>query len=63
MNNSLISLDQLAQFKRDLTTFAEEFPAEACVLANRGKKIMEEVEESTKSKCVDYWTKNKELPF
>ena len=56
-------MDQLAQFKRDLMNFAEEFPAEACVIANRGKKIMEEVEENTKSKCVDYWMNNKELPF
>ena len=63
MNNSLMSIDQLAQFKRDLTTFAEEFPAEACVLANQWKKIMDDVEENTKSKCVDYWMNNKELPF
>jgi len=61
--NNIMTLDTLAQFKRDLGKYASKFPAEACVIANRGKKIMEEVEENTKSKCVDYWMNNKELPF
>ena len=58
-----MSIDQLAQFKRDLTTFAEEFPAEACVLANQWKKIMEEVEKEYKPKLIEYWQSNKELPM
>jgi hypothetical protein len=56
-------MDQLAQFKRDFITFAEESPAEAYVLSNRWKKIMEEIEEKTKPKGIDYWMNNKELPF
>jgi hypothetical protein len=56
-------MDQLAQFKRDLTTFAEEFPAEACLMANQGKKIMDDVEKAYKPKLIEYWQSNKELPM
>ena len=63
MTTNIITLDSVQQFKNSLKEYSRENPVESAIYSNILKKAFDEIEKDCKSKAVDYWQANKELPL